>query len=110
MFRVNYVRDFFEFHISNCLYFLKIKKRFKDDSNNSCPYCGSCGIAECCRPTRCINHPKGHYCKYYQDVYKVSDLTLTEFWNEVHHNKQVEVENKLSEIYFKHFKEIFYKE
>lgn len=57
----------------------KLKKRLKYDSNYFCPYCGSCGIIECCRPSKYIYHPKGHYCKYYQETYNVSEMTLTVF-------------------------------
>lgn len=107
-FKLSYLNDYFQFYYTNFLYLLKLKKRLKYDPNYSCPYCGSCGIIECCRPTKCVNHPKGHYCKYYQDAYKVSDMTLTEFWKKLDKNKYYEVENKLSEIYYENYKKVFY--
>lgn len=102
--------------IINGLYYLKIMKRYSP----YCPYCTSCGETGCCKPTICINHPKGHYCQTNQDELKISFWTLNEFWNTYFEEEAKkenythtftketilkEVEAKLDEIYEKHYDE-----
>lgn len=101
----------------------KLKHFFRNKKYDAyCPYCESCGETGCCSPTSCLNHPKGFYCETNQDALKVSYWTLNEFRNNYFKEqskkedynlphlwtkKQIlkEVENSLSDIYSKNYRE-----
>ena len=82
----------------------KIKYLFRNRRYDVyCPYCSSCGETGCCKPTICINHPKGLYCERNMGELRVYYYSLNNFWNWLYENKESnkEVLDKLSEIYDK---------
>lgn len=80
-------------------------KSSKNKSYPYCEYCDSCGVDDCCSPTKCLNNDKGIYCKYSQETLKISYWTLREFWNNLDNEKYPEIDKILNDIYQKNKEE-----
>ena len=66
----------------------KIKYMFRDRRYDVyCPHCSSCGETGCCKPTICINHPKGFYCERNMGELRSTYYTMNSFYNWFHANK-----------------------
>ena len=83
----------------------KVKHIFRNRKYDVyCPYCSSCGETGCCKPTICVNHPKGFYCERNTGEVRASFYTLNEFYEWLYYNKDnseltlLDVYNKLNEI------------
>ena len=94
-FKFKQICKYLKNQVRGYLYSLKIIKRYSP----YCPYCTSCGETGCCKPTICINHPKGHYCETNNNSLKVSYHTLHKFWNDLDEKQYPEVEKLLRDIY-----------
>jgi hypothetical protein len=79
----------------------KIKYFFRDRRLDIyCPHCSSCGETGCCKPTICINHPKGLYCESNLRELKTEYHVLQRFrvWVYDNRHKFKETYNMLSQI------------
>lgn len=76
-----------------------------------CPHCTSCGETGCCKPTICINHPKGFYCERNMGEMRTTYYIFNEFYNWLSKNKDSDttatrILEELNSIYDKNMDEL----